>query len=300
MKTKRYIPLTALVLSTLLFSISPPINSPADTAPLQLSSECASNHLTLHWDGASGIKLQKATNFINPVWQDVPATEGGSSCTLPMTETMAFFRLMDAGTTDDTDGDGLDEFTETNGWFIAVDTSGYCDPRIIELRHVTSDPGSADTDGDGLSDFWEWMIGTDPRSADTDRDGLTDYEEWFRWMTSPTSVDTDGDARGPNHDLPPSATLFDGNELSILHTSPTLDDTDGDGRTDYEEYDQPGRNLLVAEVPKLDVEMVDDVDIRLDVTYAEQGGTSRQYGGQLTTSHSTSEMESDRWSVGGL
>ncbi len=85
--------------------------------------------------------------------------------------------------------------------------------------------------------------------------------------------------------------------FAFLHTSPTLDDTDGDGRTDYEEYDQPGRNLLVAEVPKLDVEMVDDVDIRLDVTYAEQGGTSRQYGGQLTTSQTTSKTDSSSWSV---
>jgi len=136
-------------------------------------------------------------------------------------------------------------------------------------------------------DFWEWIIGTDPRSTDTDRDGLSDSEEWFRWLTSPTSVDTDGDARGPNQNLPPSATLFDGNELRLLHTSPTLDDTDGDGRTDYEEYDQPGRNLLVAEVPKLDVQLVDDVDIRLDVQYAEEAGKTFEYGTELSESTTT-------------
>jgi len=264
------------------------INSRAYGAKIQLISECASNAFVLHWSGAAGIKLQQATNLANPIWVDVPGSEAASSCTLPMTNAMALFRLVGPGTPDD--GDGLADWFEELGWDIFIDTHGYGTDGLV-IRHVTSDPGFWDTDGDGIDDYWEWMLGTDPRSVDTDADGLSDYEEWFKWQTSPTSVDTDGDSRGPNHNLPPKAQLFDGNELSLLHTSPTLEDTDGDGRTDYEEYNQPGRNVLVAEVPKLDVQLVDAVDIRLDVQYAEETGKTYEYGTELsqstTTSHSS-------------
>ncbi len=296
MKTKLYIPLQLLVLPALLLAVSPQINLPAAAVELRLSSECSSNKLILHWNGGPGIRLQQVTNLANPNWLDLPGTEGANSCELPMTNTAAFFRLLSRGTSADADSDGLDGWFEELGWTIYIDASGYGEPRLVEL-HVTSDPGLADTDGDGISDFWEWMLGTNPRMADTDGDGLSDYEEWVRWHTSPTSVDTDGDARGPNHDLPPKAQLFDGNELSLLRTSPTLADSDGDGRTDYEEYDQSGRSPLIAELPKLDVQMVDAVDIRLDVQYAEEGGTSRQYGGQLTTSESMENMSSSAHSV---
>lgn len=301
MKTKSTRPLRWLVLLVLLLAGSVQINLRVYAVEFRLSSECTSNKLTLFWYGAPAIELQQATNLANPVWLDVPGSKGMSFREIPMTNPLAFFRLVDKDPSGDIDADGLDEFTETNGWFIAIDTSGYCDPRIVELRRVTSDPNLADTDGDGLDDFWEWILGTDPRARDTDRDGLTDGEEWFRWMTSPTSVDTDGDARGPNHNLPPSATLFDGNELRLLHTSPTLDDTDGDGRTDYEEYDQPGRHLLVAQLPDVAVEFVDAVDVRLDVQYAEEVGQTHQYGGELTTSDTTGQETSDAttksWSV---
>lgn len=269
-----------------LLAVSLLISSLAGATELRLSTEFSSNKLTLHWNGASGVILQQATSLASPQWQEVPNSDGLSVMQLPMSNAMAFFRLMGQERPDE--GEGLDEFTETNGWFIAVDTSGYCDPRIVELRHATSDPGLADTDGDGIDDFWEWILGTDPRAADTDRDGLSDYEELFIWHTSPTSADTDGDARGPNHNLPPNSALFDGNEVRVLHTSPTLDDTDGDGRTDHEEYDQPGRNPLVAEVPKVDVQLVDAVDVRLDVQYAEETGKTYQYGTELSESTTTS------------
>ncbi len=301
MKSKLFILLRVLVLPALLLAASPQINLHAAQAELRLSGECSSNKLILHWSGGPGIKLQQVTDLANSNWLDLPGTEGASSCELPTTNAAAFFRLLSPGAPVDADADGLDTFTETNGWIIAVDTSGYGDPQLVELRHVTSDPGLADTDGDGISDFWEWIYGTDPRSADTDRDGLTDHEELFIHHTSPTSADTDGDARGPNHNLPPNPMLFDGNEVRVLHTSPTLDDTDGDGRTDYEEYDQPGRNALVAQVPKLAVQLVDAVDVRLDVQYAEELGTTHEYGGELTVSDSagfkyTTEA-SMNWSV---
>ena len=82
MKTKPNI-LPRLLLLTALLAASPQIQSPADAAQLQLSSECASNHLVLHWNGASGVKLQQATNLANPVWQDVPGSEGASHCAFP-------------------------------------------------------------------------------------------------------------------------------------------------------------------------------------------------------------------------
>ena len=263
-------------------------------APLKLQAERTNDQLILRWDGALGVKLQQNTNLTNAPWVDVPGSDGTSSIQLPMTNPLTAFRLVDLRNADE--GDGLDDWFETNGWTIFIDAHGYGTDGLVE-RHVASDPGLADSDGDGLDDFWEWITGSDPRSTDTDGDGLSDFEEWFRWHTSPTSVDTDGDARGPNHNLAPKAQLFDGNELSLLHTSPTLDDTDGDGRTDYEEYDQLGRSPLVAQLPGLAAELVDAVDIRLDVEYAEEAGTSREYGSELTTSTTRTDTHSSAQSV---
>ncbi len=283
---------TIAALCGLCLCYSPKVFAQTDPIEPRLTAERQGDAVALRWIGGSGIRLQRADCACpdGALWQDVPGTDTNCTVLMATGESAEFYRLVDAFA--DTDADFLTRGEEEAGWTIYVDTSGYCDPRIVEQRDVSSDPELGDTDGDGLSDAEEWLLGTDPRAVDTDRDGLTDYEEWFRWMTSPTSVDTDGDARGPDHNLPPSATLFDGNELRLLHTSPTLDDTDGDGRTDYEEYDQPGRNLLVAQLPKLDVEFVDEVDIRLDVEYAEEAGASRQYGGQLTTSHTDTEETS--------
>ncbi len=286
MKTKQLIRLNLVVLCALPFAGSPLMLCQLDAAQPYITVQCSSNKLTLLWDGAPGTKLLQATNLAGAFWQEVPGSDGANSCDLPMTNAAGFFRLISQNTTGD--GDALDDFTETNGWTIAVDAYGYGEPALVELRHVTSDPRVADTDGDGLDDFSEWLLGTDPRSADTDGDGLSDYDEWFRWHTSPTSVDTDGDARGPNHNLSPKVQLFDGNEVGLLHTSPTLEDTDGDGRTDYEEYDQPGGSPLIADVPKLDVQLVDAVDIRLDVQYAEELGKIFEYGTELAESLTTS------------
>jgi len=201
----------------------------------------------------------------------------------------------------DTDGDGLADGYETLGWTIVVDRSGYGDAangQMLVIYEQTSDITLADTDGDGLSDFEEFQIRSDPRSADTDWDGLTDHEEWTRWMTNPNSVDTDADSRGPDHDQAPNQLLFDGTELSLLRTSPTLDDTDGDGRTDCEESDDPFRSPLVSDLPKLDVSIVDTIDVRLDVVYAEEQGQTRQYGTEISRSQTQSTTQSHSHSVG--
>jgi len=288
MKTKQIVPLRLLALGALLLAVSPQLNSRAHAQDTSLFGQCSSNQLSLHWNGAPGYILQQATNLANPVWQDVPGSEGMSLCQMPMTNTMAFFRVVNLDSPVDSDGDLLDNFTETNGWEIFVDTSGYGDPSLVEVRQVTSDPTMTDTDGDGLSDWEEWLFGTDPRDPDTDHDGISDYDEIFVYGTDPCSVDTDGDARGPNHDLPPNPMLFDGNELKYLHTSPSLADTDGDGLSDYEEYNQPGLNPLVAQIPKLEVQMGDALDVRLDVTYAEEAGNNYEYGTELSQSTTTS------------
>ncbi len=187
----------------------------------------------------------------------------------------------------DSDGDGFADGDEEMGWDITIDALGYGSDgagRLLIMRHVTSDPTMQDTDADGLDDYLEYIIRTDPQSSDTDGDGLTDAEEWHRWMSSPTSVDTDGDARGPDRNLPPKPDLFDGNELFNLSTSPTLSDTDGDGWTDYEEFDHPSRSPRIADLPRLELSTEDDVDVRLNVAYAEQSGQTSQYGAVLTKS----------------
>ena len=189
----------------------------------------------------------------------------------------------------DSDGDGLADRQEESGWVSVIDEHGLNDVRQVTERSVTSDPFNPDTDGDGLDDFVEFLLRTDPQSLDTDGDGLDDEAEWNRWLTSPVAVDTDGDARGPGLDLPPNQTLFDGFELAVVGSSPTLDDTDGDGLTDYEEFDDPLRSPLVAELPEYELTFLGPVDVRLNVEYQEALGQATEYGTSMSTSETSSE-----------
>lgn len=217
------------------------------------------------------------------IYQTTDADDGGSDIELPP-----------AGR--DTDGDGLDDRDEVVGWTIQIDETGVgtnAIPNLLTVRTVTSDPATADTDGDGLTDYDEHLILSDPRLVDTDKDGLEDYEEWNQWLTSPVSVDSDGDARGREADLPPNAALFDGNELSDRGTSPSLADTDGDGKTDFEEYDDPVRSQLIAEIPEVAISFEGDVDVRLNVQYAEAAGRDSQYGSVMSQSRTTSTSRTD-------
>ena len=50
--------------------------------------------MTLSWPVMEGVRLQKATNLTSAVWQDVPESEGTNMVGLPMTDAMAFFRLV--------------------------------------------------------------------------------------------------------------------------------------------------------------------------------------------------------------
>jgi hypothetical protein len=194
----------------------------------------------------------------------------------------------------DTDGDGLDDLIEVQGWDIQIDVAG----DALETRTVSSDPELTDTDGDGLDDFTEFLILTDPQSGDTDDDSLGDFAEWEQWRTNPASVDSDGDSRGPDRLLAANSRFFDGNELSMVGTSPSLADTDGDGKTDFEEFDDISRSPLIAEIPELAVSFAGEVDVRLNVQFQESAGQESSYGTTMTQSEtvSTSRTDSDTFS----
>ncbi len=196
------------------------------------------------------------------------------------------------GNPGDSDGDGLSDAQELNGWEIAVDAAGVGGEGGPLRLMVTSDPRLADTDGDGLSDGVEFRARSNPREVDTDDDGLSDADEWNRWGTSPSSADSDGDARGPDGNLPPRAELLDGNEIAMLGTSPTLDDTDGDGRTDYQEFASGTTSPLIANVPEFEMEFAGDLDVRLDIEYAESVGQSSEYGTTFSTSRTNTTSSS--------
>jgi alpha-tubulin suppressor-like RCC1 family protein len=164
----------------------------------------------------------------------------------------------------DTDGDGLDDCEELDGWNVTVyDLAG-----VSSLIHVTSDPTVPDTDLDGLDDQFEKVHRYDPRSDDTDDDGLSDYDELYLHNSNPTKEDSDGDCRG-------DARMGDWSEVNVYHTSPILSDTDGDapsptGLGDKDDYDeaikygsQPGNNPLLAEIATMEFDFVGDLLVSL-------------------------------------
>jgi formylglycine-generating enzyme required for sulfatase activity len=65
-------------------SFNPPLPAPV----------VAGGMITLTWATTNDVRLQKATNLVNPVWQDVPESEGTNTVTLPATDAAAFFRLV--------------------------------------------------------------------------------------------------------------------------------------------------------------------------------------------------------------
>ena len=108
----------------------------------------------------------------------------------------------------DSDGDGLSDKLEQNGWGVsyishmdqmkAINT--YLEtmeedpdqefPSVNEDR-VRSSTDSVDADGDGLTDLGEFLQGTNPDDPDTDGDGLTDLEEVLDERQDPLMVELD-------------------------------------------------------------------------------------------------------------
>jgi hypothetical protein len=144
----------------------------------------------------------------------------------------------------DTDGDGLTDDREREGWDVQVVYPGNSNTTVY---HVTSDPGEKDTDGDGLTDFEE-LFGTngkstDPRKKDTDNDGLTDYEE-HTYGTDPTHWmhDMDSDLFLDYEELDYFLRKnFDRDTVLSFMQTP---DIDGDGVLDGNDRD-PLRDLRV-------------------------------------------------------
>jgi hypothetical protein len=143
------------------------------------------------------------------------------------------FNELRAGTSmfnSDTDGDGLFDGLEINGWDITVNKISH---------HVSSNPLSIDSDGDGLNDWREHDNRVDPLFCDTDADNLTDAYELDNVGTLPFRSDTDGDG------------LSDGREVLESFTNPLLEDTDKDGSSDgmeVENMKQWGANPLHRDI----------------------------------------------------
>lgn len=127
--------------------------------------------------------------------------------------------------TKDTDGDGMPDDVETEGWRTQVDGV------------VVTDPDVPDTDGDGLIDGVEagelttgkgaeavYAALSDPVRRDTDGDKIADGDEFYSDM-NPRKRDTDGDK------------LADDKELAF-GSDPTLGNPDDDKYSDKEEYDR--------------------------------------------------------------
>jgi hypothetical protein len=161
------------------------------------------------WESANGLN---ATSVIAPNGaDDDPDADGLTNLEEYNARDRNGDGIIDSGTTDpltfDTDGDGLGDGIEVNGWNIAVSTGD----GILQI-HVTSDPGSWDTDADGLSDYNEFSNFTNASNPDTDGDGLSDYHELI------------------------SGIYWDGiGEQGTYHTNASMFDSDDDGLGDGEE-----------------------------------------------------------------
>ena len=194
----------------------------------------------------------------------------------------------------DTDGDGRTDAEELQGYLVIVDEFGFGpmgNGATLTRRDVVSDPTRNDTDGDGIPDGDEYLFRLDPQRKDSDGDGLDDHAECSRWITSALTVDTDGDARGPDGTGVPDSRLFDGTELQFdatgellpTSTSPIHDDTDGDGQADGEEIDNPFRSMLVADLPTVELIPEGDIALSLFVTYEESEEEATEYAMTLST-----------------
>ncbi|MGE3175269.1 MAG: LamG-like jellyroll fold domain-containing protein [Planctomycetota bacterium] len=175
------------------------------------------------------------------------------------------------GCAGDFDCDGVSDVDELAGWDVTLVLG---DDSVV-VRHVDSDPEQVDTDGDGLNDADELAARTDPRRRDTDGDLLPDFAELFAYKSNPWVVDSDSDSRGPDGDAVTDPNLWDGYELLLTKTSPTMADTDGDGFTDWEEIHSGGTDPLVADLPRMALELYGAPTLTLNVTDVSTGSSTQ-------------------------
>lgn len=137
--------------------------------------------------------------------------------------------VFDAYYNEDTDGDGLSDFSEiieigTDPDSTDTDNDGLSDYQ--ELNKTKTSPfdkysngtntsdGEFDSDGDGLSNTEEEKLKTDPLNEDTDYDGISDIDEVITYNTDPINYDSDSD------------TISDGDEV-LLKLDPLKISSDG-------------------------------------------------------------------------
>jgi len=167
----------------------------------------------------------------------------------------------------DSDGDGLLNIEEKNGWTVtyqqvsttrlAAGITVTCTP--VDFANCkdengtpqppTSDPnpGNVDTDGDGLTDLQERDLGTHPRLKDTDGDGVSDFDEvnGVTWQNDgapatvkidPRDADTDDDLRSDGDEVTtPIVIQVAGQAPYNTFSHPAEADRDNDGLVDGEE-----------------------------------------------------------------
>jgi len=167
----------------------------------------------------------------------------------------------------DTDGDGVSDFEEINGYNIVLRGE-------TEATVFRTDPTNPDHDGDGGADGLERKRGTDPtveddprEFLDSDRDGLSNFDEEEGWNIVVTGVSTTPNEQGQVETVPvtsdPYETDTDGDGLLDykefeLHTNPRAADTDGDLLTDFEEVRGFELGDLVITLPPADADTDND------------------------------------------
>jgi Flp pilus assembly protein TadG len=140
----------------------------------------------------------------------------------------------------DSDGDGLSDGQEANGWPYTFTVNGVEDTILM-----VTDPADEDTDNDGLSDGQEALVyGSNPTLPDTDGDTLSDGDEVNLYGTNPAEADTDADGINDNLELNGitlNNLVINGSPRPItVNTFPTTGDSDGDGLLDGDELNATG------------------------------------------------------------
>ncbi|GAV96160.1 hypothetical protein CS176_0390 [Corynebacterium glutamicum] len=156
----------------------------------------------------------------------------------------------------DSDGDGLFDDQESEGW------------RTKDGSVFKTDPFSADTDSDGLTDLEEagsllaesdsdepvYQGLSNPLKTDSDDDGLGDKTETLGWadtagktyITNPINPDTDGDGLFDGLEAGEATNDDDGNVAYAIIADPMKVDSDDDGLSDLEELDE-GTDLFAKD-----------------------------------------------------